>query len=206
MFEGIPSDTVEKVDELNAGDHIKLRRYYMLYAHHAIVTNVNILEKKFTVIHYMDVKGKIEVGEQILDFNKEGEIKKINYADRLMITEGLERLPPNVTVAIAEYFKCNINAREPYMALMNNCEHFAFTCTLGFAISFQQLKAFVLILLPFLGFNFIQSAIVLALTSVGVMNVQRQRRVLTMRKVVAYDNTNNTCIVMTKDQDVVIHL
>lgn len=194
-FEGVPSRNVN-VENLEPGDHIKFRRYIFVYAHHAIVTRVDNTAETFTVVHFYEKDGKLQIIEETKNFNEvPDDILLVDYTDASILTPKLPRLPRTLTIAIATFFRDN-QAFRPYKVLMNNCEHFAFTCTLGFAISFQQLKAFVLLLLPLSGLNFALTA----LTAVGVTKLQRLRSVLAMRRVVTYVSGANCFIIRIKQK------
>lgn len=146
----VPSNLVNNLNEMKPGDHIKFKRY--MYSHHAIVMKVDAVNNEYTVIHYAsNNKSQFERKANIM---KETKRFKRNTVHLIMYSEffkdPLKRLPNDLTLDIAKCFIDNRELLDPYTVLMNNCEHFAFSCTLGYAISYQERNARRIFLAPFI--------------------------------------------------------
>lgn len=156
----MPSTRVKQIKDLEKGDHIKFRRGFIIYAHHAIVTNKTEDLCKYNVIHFTgDGKPNAKIKEEEMQFHAGNKVLLVTYNSEHFITPKFKRLPRPASVAIAEYCKNNNSAINSYNAVTNNCEHFIYICTLGYAISFQQMKLFLI------------ACLVLKLVDVDAMNV-----------------------------------
>ncbi|CAG2226111.1 unnamed protein product [Mytilus edulis] len=54
----------------------------------------------------------------------------------------IQKFPLKVSLAIAAFFKNNNDAFGRYHLLNNNCEHFVYTCTIGWKISLQAMAVY----------------------------------------------------------------
>lgn len=155
MIQSAPCTQIDvgNISEIFMGDHIKLKRY--IYSHHAIISAVYVLDDviRIDVIHYASNvdsqhrgKGKI-IEETNIKLDENTTMYKINYEDPFF--KNVKRFPWEVTLDIARFYRDNNDSRHPYAVLVNNCEHFAFTCTTGYAISYQENNARNLFISPF---------------------------------------------------------
>ncbi|VDI18462.1 Hypothetical predicted protein [Mytilus galloprovincialis] len=148
----VQSSSVSDINKLYKGAHVKFKRW-IPYTHHAIVTNIDKGDSKFTVVHFNneqvhDSKYKSKITEEIMTFSKTDDVLLVHYnIDQLSIPH-FKRLPNQASVAVAKYFSDKQNAW-PYNILTHNCEHFVFSCTTGYAISFQNMILFVMVLSAF---------------------------------------------------------
>lgn len=131
-MQGIPSEQITSIQFLNAGDHIKYHKIGMLYAHHAIVCNVDYITGYYTIIHFDGDFGKTGINVAIRTERKQfvpGEFHVLVYSNRL---------PRETTIAVANYFLHE--GFGDYHLVRNNCEHFASICACGKAMSCQELR------------------------------------------------------------------
>lgn len=135
----MPSTRVENLKDLEKGDHIKFRRLWSMYAHHAIVTKID--KDSYSVIHFTgDDKPSAKIQEEKMQFHTGNKVLLVTYDAEFLTTPKFKRLPRPASVNIAEYCNDNSSAINSYNFVTNNCEHFIYICTLGYAISFQQIK------------------------------------------------------------------
>jgi hypothetical protein len=136
---------------LSKGDHIKVRRYGLLYAHHGIDLGDG------RIVHFAE-PGK-ETPQAVVritsldDFLKGGRPITVNYADG----QALES-EETVRLALAQV------GEQGYHLAFNNCEHFATYCKTGRKESRQVWRAA-------LGIGVSAAALVLA---VGVRFIRRR--------------------------------
>lgn len=156
-LEFVPSEKVSDLSKLREGDHIKFSKLGV-YAHHAIITKIDKEAETLTLIHFYGdskisskLQNKASIREDTWKLSEHQGVALVKYNES--ITQ-LKRLPRLATVAVAEYFKEHPNINHNYNLLMNNCEHLAFSCTLGYAISFQQMKPLII---AFLALQFVTS-------------------------------------------------
>lgn len=126
---GIPSTQITSIQSLSAGDHIKYHKICNVYAHHAIVCDVEYNTGYYTIIHFAGVGGK--TGHVSIRMEQKGfvpgEFHVLVYPNRL---------PMDQTIAVVNSF---LNAGfGDYHVIHNNCEHFASICACGKALSWQE--------------------------------------------------------------------
>ncbi|CAG2185963.1 unnamed protein product [Mytilus edulis] len=176
----VSSENVTDLTNLKESAHIRFKRSLQYY-HHAIVTNINVEQSEYTVIHFTadenkySNKRKAHIIEETLAFTdqsttgkkrkREEEVLLVTYTiDELEIPQ-FKRLPPEASISVAKYFKDSPPTKS-YNVLSNNCEHFVFGCTIGYAISFQKLKPLIFV---FWAFNKVSQRIVNQLMTVLIM-------------------------------------
>lgn len=55
-----------------------------------------------------------------------------------------KRLPFELSIAVAQYFENDVDSFGKYKIFKNNCEHFAYLCSFGYRVSFQQMIPFLI--------------------------------------------------------------
>lgn len=141
LYKCISSTRVKNLKDLEKGDHIKIRKWGYLYAHHAIVTHIDDNILKFKVIHFTADYFKLpEIKEEELTFTDTSKILRVTYKIDEISPYTFKRLPHPASVAVAEYCVKNKDAIKSYNLITYNCEHFVFFCTLGCPISIQTCR------------------------------------------------------------------
>lgn len=176
----VSSENVTDLTHLYESAHIRFKRSLQYY-HHAIVTNINVEKSEYTVIHFTtdenkhSNKRKANIMEETLAFTdqsiteekrkKEEEVLLVTYTINALQIPQFKRLPTEASISVAEYFKDSPPTKS-YNVLNNNCEHFVFGCTIGYAISFQKLKPLTFV---FWAFKMVSQRIVNELVSVLIL-------------------------------------
>lgn len=141
-YDMVPSKTVTDIMDLYTGAHVKFRGKKNAYTHHGIVTDIDKDKKEFTYIHH--------TGNIIYKYLQQGiwqlkNDKRVLLVDSNIKISGIPEfklLPPTASVEIAKYLMNNHDKWPSYSLVTNNCEHFVYYCTFGYAVSFQQLEYF----------------------------------------------------------------
>lgn len=146
----MPSTTVAEFNNLYSGAHIRFGSP-SAYAHHAIVTHIDKEARKFKVIEINcdnRPNRKAEIREENITYDNYGDVLLVNYEEnsRNYLIPQFTRIPHQASVAVAQYFKDNPESLQSYTSngLMDTCEHFAVSCTLGYSFGFQQVKRIII--------------------------------------------------------------
>lgn len=139
-----PATTPAKRNSLQGGAHIMFNRY--IYTHHAIVTAVD--KNTVNIIHFTGrnkKRAKIIKENIFTKIDKKCKVVSKNIEDCLISNvPEFKRLPFELSIAVAQYFENDVDSFGKYNVLKNNCEHFAFFCSFGYRVSFQQMKIFLI--------------------------------------------------------------
>ncbi|VDI49090.1 Hypothetical predicted protein [Mytilus galloprovincialis] len=144
IYEVVPSENVAKFETLSRGDHIKFTKSDGK-ADHAIVTEINQNSSTFTFVQNIcDFGNTPKIKELTLKFNEVREVFRFDYKDkgRNDLIPDISRIPREASATVAEYYSSHPADFRP--GLKNNCESFAFCCTLGHPLSAYQMKMLII--------------------------------------------------------------
>lgn len=190
-IEFVPSSRVIDIESLYEGAHVR-GSWFDEYDHHAIVTKIDKKAGTFTLIHLSgDGRNKLQnkpsIQEDTIKLRRNTDVTLVTYSASI---PQLKRLPNPASVAVAEYFKDHPDAFQSYDLLTNNCEHLIFSCTLGYAISFQEMQPL--------------SVAFLALAMVDTIAVNVLMNYLLTKQVVRYNEGDKYVTLMLQYKEVKI--
>lgn len=114
------------------------------YTHHAIVTDIDEDKKVYKVIHFTGfTKQTASLREASMVLSNHHGVLLVNSNIRIDSIPEFKLLPPQASVEIAKYLMKTPGEWQSYHVWNNNCEHFVYYCTFGYAVSFQKIQSFM---------------------------------------------------------------
>lgn len=182
VYRVMPSTTVVDFENLYDGAHIRMGSTGG-YSHHAIVTKIDEKARTFNVIE-INCENTPTLKSETRTCQKYGDVLLVNYQEKYSLIPTFKRIPHQASVAAAEYFLKHEDILKSYTSnqLMNTCENFAVSCTLGYSFGFQQLKQLIIALgaLNMID-NTVIEKLVEQMSTKQIFTIDRDRRVLKLK-------------------------